>query len=66
MEELLAASPEVYVSKVRRELNGFARGESKYRGVTRRSKVGRWEARISGIFDKKVRVAPPSRHPRNR
>ena len=40
MDTLLATSPEVYVSKVRRELNGFARGESKYRGVTRRSKAG--------------------------
>ena len=52
MAALLASSREDFVKQVRRD-NQFARGKSKYRGVTRRSAAGRWEARISGIFGKK-------------
>ena len=52
MAALLASSREDFVKQVRRD-NQFARGKSKYRGVTRRSAAGRWEARISGVFGKK-------------
>ena len=39
------ASRDELVHAVRRKSCGFARGTSKFRGVTRRSQSGRWEAR---------------------
>lgn len=38
---------------LRRESNGFSRGQAKFRGVSYRSQTGRWEARISGIIGRK-------------
>ncbi|CAK9269110.1 unnamed protein product [Sphagnum jensenii] len=37
---------EEYILLIRRRSPGFARGRSKYRGVTRHHQDGRWEARI--------------------
>nr|XP_045083163.1 ethylene-responsive transcription factor WRI1-like isoform X2 [Aegilops tauschii subsp. strangulata] len=37
---------EEYVAILRRDSSGFARGASKYRGVAKHHKKGRWEARI--------------------
>lgn len=43
---------EEFVHILRRQSNGFARGNSKYRGVTLH-KCGRWEARMGQFLGKK-------------
>jgi AP2-like factor (euAP2 lineage) len=45
---------EELVLSLRRQSKGFAKGSSKYRGVTRHQK-GRWEARIGQLVGKKYR-----------
>ncbi|KAI7752692.1 hypothetical protein M8C21_029225 [Ambrosia artemisiifolia] len=45
-------SKEEFVHLLRRRSNGFSRGSSKYRGVTRH-KCGRWEARMGQLLGKK-------------
>ena len=46
-------SKEELVAHLRRGSNGFCRGKATYRGVSWRPNTGRWEARISGLVDKK-------------
>ncbi|CAA6670268.1 unnamed protein product [Spirodela intermedia] len=46
-------SKEEYISFIRRKSSGFSRGVSKYRGVARHHKNGKWEARIGRVFDNK-------------
>ncbi|XP_073114438.1 uncharacterized protein [Elaeis guineensis] len=46
-KEMQTMSKEEVLASVRRRSNGFARGTSKYRGVARHHKNGRWEARLS-------------------
>lgn len=43
---------EEFVHILRRQSTGFARGSSKYRGVTLH-KCGRWEARMGQLLGKK-------------
>lgn len=38
------------VAALRRKSSGFARGASKFRGVTRHQQAGRWEARIGRVM----------------
>ncbi|XP_071706788.1 AP2-like ethylene-responsive transcription factor TOE3 [Rutidosis leptorrhynchoides] len=45
-------SKEEFIQILRRQSNGFSRGSSKYRGVTRH-KCGRWEARMGQLLGKK-------------
>lgn len=46
-------SKEEYLATLRRNSNGFSRGESKYRGVARHHHNGRWEARIGRVVGNK-------------
>jgi len=50
---ILEVSKDELVAILRRKSCGFARGSSKYRGVTRRSQSGRWEARSASANGKK-------------
>nr|AFH68065.1 AP2/EREBP transcription factor WRI1 [Cocos nucifera] len=49
-EEMQTVSKEEVLASLRRRSNGFARGTSKYRGVARHHKNGRWEARLGKDF----------------
>ncbi|XP_026661158.2 ethylene-responsive transcription factor WRI1-like [Phoenix dactylifera] len=48
--EMQTMSYEEVLACLRRRSNGFARGISKYRGVARHHKNGRWEARLGQVF----------------
>ncbi|GLT88918.1 hypothetical protein SLE2022_069250 [Rubroshorea leprosula] len=52
MKQMKPLSKEEFVHILRRQSNGFARGSSKYRGVTLH-KCGRWEARMGQFLGKK-------------
>ncbi|KAH9768051.1 ethylene-responsive transcription factor RAP2-7 [Citrus sinensis] len=52
MKQMKHLSKEEFVLILRRQSNGFARGSSKYRGVTLH-KCGRWEARMGQLLGKK-------------
>jgi len=54
LENLGEVSKEELVLSLRRQSKGFARGSSKFRGVTKHQK-GRWEARIGQLEGKKYR-----------
>eukprot|EP00884_Botryococcus_braunii_P011934 jgi/Botrbrau1/20741/Bobra.0058s0069.1 len=47
--ELQGMQREHVVSSLKRNSTGFARGQSKYRGVTKHHHQGRWEARIGRV-----------------
>ncbi|KAJ6843721.1 AP2-like ethylene-responsive transcription factor AIL1 [Iris pallida] len=49
METMQNMSLEEYVVHVRRQSSCFSRGASAYRGVTRRRKDGKWQARIGRV-----------------
>lgn len=53
MKQMKHLSKEEFVLILRRQSNGFARGSSKYRGVTLH-KCGRWEARMGQLLGKKA------------
>lgn len=53
IEDIRRATKDEIVSALRRRSCGFARGTSRYRGVTRRSHNGRWEARSAAIGSRK-------------
>ncbi|XP_038679063.1 ethylene-responsive transcription factor RAP2-7-like isoform X2 [Tripterygium wilfordii] len=53
MKQMRNLSKEEFVQVLRRQSNGFARGSSKYRGVTLH-KCGRWEARMGQYLGKKA------------
>nr|AJQ20653.1 AP10/EREBP Transcription Factors [Salvia miltiorrhiza] len=52
MKQMKSLTKEEFVHILRRQSNGFARGSSKYRGVTLH-KCGRWEARMGQFIGKK-------------
>ncbi|KAG9139104.1 hypothetical protein Leryth_020783 [Lithospermum erythrorhizon] len=52
MSQMKNLSKEEFVHILRRQSTGFARGSSKYRGVTLH-KCGRWEARMGQLLGKK-------------
>ncbi|KAK1427772.1 hypothetical protein QVD17_16467 [Tagetes erecta] len=52
MTQMESLSKENFVHALCRQSNGFSRGSSKYRGVTRH-KCGRWEARMGQLLGKK-------------
>ncbi|XP_039146460.1 AP2-like ethylene-responsive transcription factor AIL1 isoform X1 [Dioscorea cayenensis subsp. rotundata] len=49
MEIMTKMSHEEFVAYVRRQSSCFSRGASMYRGVTRRRKDGKWQARIGRV-----------------
>ncbi|XP_010922935.1 AP2-like ethylene-responsive transcription factor At1g16060 [Elaeis guineensis] len=49
-KEMQTMSREEVLASLRRRSNGFSRGISKYRGVARHHKNGRWEARLGKEF----------------
>ncbi|XP_042033374.1 ethylene-responsive transcription factor RAP2-7-like isoform X1 [Salvia splendens] len=53
MKQMKSLSKEEFVHILRRQSNGFARGSSKYRGVTLH-KCGRWETRMGQFVGKKA------------
>jgi hypothetical protein len=53
VDDIKCATKDELVSALRRKSCGFARGTSKFRGVTRRSQNGRWEARSASIGSRK-------------
>ncbi|KAK1266964.1 AP2-like ethylene-responsive transcription factor AIL5 [Acorus gramineus] len=53
LEEMKGMTQEEYVASIRRKSSCFSRGASVYRGVTRRHKDGRWQARIGRIAGSK-------------
>lgn len=53
VDEIRLATKDELVSALRRKSCGFARGTSKFRGVTRRSQNGRWEARSASQGSRK-------------
>ena len=50
MDEIGAMSASALVAQLRRSSSGFARGASRFRGVTRHHQHGRWEARIGRVL----------------
>ncbi|WOH02328.1 hypothetical protein DCAR_0521717 [Daucus carota subsp. sativus] len=66
MEQMRSLGKEEFIHILRRQSTGFARGSSKYRGVTLH-KCGKWEARMGqfhgkkyiylGLFDSEVEAA---------
>ncbi|GLJ42118.1 hypothetical protein SUGI_0872150 [Cryptomeria japonica] len=46
LKEMKNMSKQGYIQSIRRSSNGFSRGRSAYRGVTRHHNKGRWQARI--------------------
>lgn len=56
LPELRALSREDCVAWLRRSSSGFARGASRYRGVTRHHQHGKWESRIGRVDGKKYMV----------
>ncbi|KAI5419315.1 AP2-like ethylene-responsive transcription factor ail6, variant 2 [Lathyrus oleraceus] len=67
LEEMKHEGKREFLTKLRRKSNGFARGTSQYRGVTRHHYRGKWQARIGrvsgnkdiylGIFDSEEEAA---------
>lgn len=53
MEQMKDLTKEEFVHILRRQSTGFARGSSRYRGVTLH-KCGRWEARMGQLLGKKA------------
>ncbi|XP_047974654.1 ethylene-responsive transcription factor RAP2-7-like isoform X2 [Salvia hispanica] len=53
MKQMKSLSKEEFVHILRRQSNGFARGSSKYRGVTLH-KCGRWDTRMGQFVGKKA------------
>ncbi|XP_022855794.1 ethylene-responsive transcription factor RAP2-7-like isoform X3 [Olea europaea var. sylvestris] len=53
MEQIKNLTKEEFIHTLRRQSTGFARGSSKYRGVTLH-KCGRWEARMGQYLGKKA------------
>ncbi|XP_020255422.1 AP2-like ethylene-responsive transcription factor AIL1, partial [Asparagus officinalis] len=49
LETMKNMSQDEYVAHVRRQSSCFSRGASAYRGVTRRRKDGKWQARIGRV-----------------
>lgn len=47
-----AATPQQFLAKIRKESCGFARGASKFRGVSIRGPNQKWEARIGSLLGK--------------
>ena len=52
-EQLRGMTRQALLAQLRRGSVGFNRGSAKYRGVSWRSHTGRWEARISGVEDRR-------------
>ena len=50
MDEIESLSAAALVAQLRRSSSGFARGASRFRGVTRHHQHGRWEARIGRVL----------------
>ena len=50
MDEIESMTAASLVAHLRRSRSGFARGASKFRGVTRHHQHGRWEARIGRVL----------------
>ena len=50
MDEIESMSASALVAQLRRSSSGFARGASRFRGVTRHHQHGRWEARIGRVL----------------
>ncbi|KAL9230519.1 hypothetical protein vseg_005858 [Gypsophila vaccaria] len=53
MKQMKSLNKEEFVQVLRRQSNGFARGNSRYRGVTL-NKCGRWDARMGQFLGKKA------------
>ncbi|CAI8609061.1 unnamed protein product [Vicia faba] len=53
LEEMKHVGKQEYITSLRRESNGFSRGTSKYRGVTRHRRSGKWQARIGRVAENK-------------
>ncbi|XP_039173160.1 ethylene-responsive transcription factor WRI1 isoform X4 [Eucalyptus grandis] len=53
LEEMQSLSRDEYLASLRRHSQGFSRGVSKYRGVARHHRNGRWEARIGRVHGNK-------------
>uniref|UniRef100_A0A0D9VTA9 AP2/ERF domain-containing protein n=1 Tax=Leersia perrieri TaxID=77586 RepID=A0A0D9VTA9_9ORYZ len=53
LEEMQNMSKQELVASLRRKSNGFSRGASIYRGVTRHHQQGRWQARIGRVSGNK-------------
>lgn len=53
LEEMHSLSRDEYLASLRRHSQGFSRGVSKYRGVARHHRNGRWEARIGRVHGNK-------------
>ena len=53
MDDIEKATKDELVFALRRKSCGFARGTSRYRGVTKRTQNGRWEARSAAIGSRK-------------
>lgn len=53
IEEMKNMNRQEYVAHLRRKSNGFSRGASIYRGVTRHHQHGRWQARIGRVAGNK-------------
>ncbi|XP_052196060.1 AP2-like ethylene-responsive transcription factor At1g16060 [Diospyros lotus] len=53
IEMMQTVTKEEYLASLRRKSSGFSRGVSKYRGVARHHRNGRWEARIGRAFGNK-------------
>ncbi|CAI9765061.1 unnamed protein product [Fraxinus pennsylvanica] len=53
IEEMQKSTKEEYLASIRRQSSGFSRGVSKYRGVARHHRNGRWEARIGRVSGNK-------------
>ncbi|CAK8561786.1 unnamed protein product [Lathyrus sativus] len=53
LEEMKHEGKREFITKLRRKSNGFARGTSKYRGVTRHHYHGKWQARIGRVSGNK-------------
>ncbi|CAK8543322.1 unnamed protein product [Lathyrus sativus] len=55
IEEMKHEGKREYITSLRRKNNGFYRGTSKYRGVTRHRQSGKWQARIGRVAENKDR-----------
>ncbi|KAI5418527.1 hypothetical protein KIW84_042960 [Lathyrus oleraceus] len=53
IEEMKHEGKREYITSLRRKSNGFSRGTSKYRGVTRHRQSGKWQARIGRVAENK-------------
>ncbi|EFJ23833.1 hypothetical protein SELMODRAFT_17086, partial [Selaginella moellendorffii] len=49
LEEMKHNTRQEYVAAIRRKSDGFSRGTSVFRGVTRHHQHGRWQARIGRV-----------------